>query len=219
MISEGFDSDCTFCIQFNRGYKIVGKRKIKNFILYQTPNFVVFSALGPLIEGHLLITPKKHCYSIAGLPPDTYEELESLVKNVGQLLAKEYCKPIFFEHGTVSRLSRGGTSIDHCHLHAVPVNLDLAEILDKKFKKKEVVSLQELKNNFDEQKPYLFYESLTGQRFCYELQEKLESQYLRKVISESIVRKKYWNWREYPRTECFLKTLRKLSLIKLIWNF
>lgn len=204
------DLKCVFCEQYKNGCLVIGKRRIKDYILHETPNFLVFPSVGPLVEGHLLIVPKKHCYSIAGLPPDFYEELEALVKSVGQLLTKEYCKPIFFEHGTVSSLANGGTSIDHAHLHALPLNLGLTQILNKKFAKKEIVFLKELKKFFKDEKPYLFFQTPSGQRFCYEVQGRLESQYLRKIIAENIGRSRYWNWRYYPRTKCFLKTLKQL---------
>ena len=91
--------------------------------MFESDNFVVFPSLGQIVEGYLLIAPKKHYIGVSGIPKELYPELEEVCKKVRNKLSEVYCVPLFFEHGP-HKESKGGCCIDHAHIHAVPVKTD-----------------------------------------------------------------------------------------------
>lgn len=211
MGSHDRQTGCVFCQQDRKGYLTIGKRNIKNCILWETPNFLVWPSVGPLVEGHLLIVPKNHYLSMAELPEELCRELENLIADVRRLFNKKNGKVIFFEHGSAPEcLSKKANSIDHAHLHALPLDFDLSKVLREKFGSAEVTTIKELKTIFKGIKPYIYFESAEGRRFCYDISNECESQCVRKILAENIGRKRYWDWRVYPGTKVFLKTLQNL---------
>jgi len=108
-----FEEECTFCNEFVGNlektlfYQVIGN-KVRSRILKETNNFVVIPTVGQIIEGYLLIMPKKHYLSVGHLPDSFYPELESLYYETKNILIKYYASPVFFfEHGSVSRLYIG----------------------------------------------------------------------------------------------------------------
>jgi len=96
-----FEEECTFCNEFVGNlektlfYQVIGN-KVRSRILKETNNFVVIPTVGQIIEGYLLIMPKKHYLSVGHLPDSFYPELESLYYETKNILIKYYASPVFF---------------------------------------------------------------------------------------------------------------------------
>ena len=145
--------NCQFCEEFETKILTINNKKISR-ILFASDNFFVFPSLGQIVEGYLLISPKNHHLSIAQIPNNLYFELEELKNKVKKVLTDNYQKPLFFEHGPISKYEKGGCCIDHAHLHCVPAEVDILEDLAKHFDYKEINLFSEIPQNTQ----YLFLE-------------------------------------------------------------
>jgi len=187
--------------------------KVSTRILRETENFVIFPSIGQIVEGYLLIMPKDHYLSTAHLPDAWYDELEHLCEETRQVLSSAYCPPIFFEHGPMSFQQTGGCCVDHAHIHAVPVSLNLAQELRKHFTERRITNLNELKNQFVRGVAYLFFEDAKGNRYVYDA-PLVPSQYLRQLVASKIGLPERQDWRMYPGEEEMLNTLKTLAFWK-----
>ena len=96
-------TDCAYCAFVEWGADNFKGRNIGNRILFESKNFVVFPTIGQIVEGYLLIAPKKHFISIAAIPKSMFSELEKLQKKVRAVLEENYSTPLFFEHRPLSQ--------------------------------------------------------------------------------------------------------------------
>jgi diadenosine tetraphosphate (Ap4A) HIT family hydrolase len=95
---------CPFCHRLD----------ISMYILKETSNFYLVVDHAPLLEGHLLIIPKRHytCYGAVSASLDTeYFELKAEVQ---QFFLQYYAAPVYFEHGIFRQ------TVFHAHLHCFP---------------------------------------------------------------------------------------------------
>lgn len=200
---------CRFCNEIN-GKKsdnlffTIFRGNPPNRILKETKNFVVIPTIGQIIEGYLLIIPKKHFLSFAHLPFRFYRELETLKEETKNALTTIYTEPIFYEHGAV------GNSAEHAHLHAIPAEIDILQDIKRSFIPREIRNMSELKIQAEKGIPYLFYENRIGQKFIFNASA-VTSQFLRQIVADKLGRSDRWNWKEYIGRQEMLSTLEELS--------
>jgi diadenosine tetraphosphate (Ap4A) HIT family hydrolase len=83
-------------------------------ILKETPFFRVVADHAPLVEGHILIVPRKHYPCYGGAPATLDTELFALKDEVRRFFGQFYDTPIFWEHGVFRQ------TVFHAHLHCFP---------------------------------------------------------------------------------------------------
>lgn len=199
---------CDFCEEFKKDYfAFTGS----NRILWKTNNFFVFPGLGQIVEGYLLIATESHHISIGAVPTEFFNELEDVIKKVRGVLKEQYSNPLFFEHGPASSSKRGGCCIEHAHLHAMPVQLDVLTDLSQHFLPRKITSFLELKRLYDKGSPYFFIETNSSERYVFKISEQVPSQYIRRIIAEKIGKPDHWDWAVYLGIEEMKNTLQKLS--------
>jgi len=199
--------NCEFCSEFERGY--FGVCGIENRVLYESDNFVVFPSLGQIVEGYLLITSKAHYVSMGVIPEQLHAELESVEDKVRTVLRRVYANPLFFEHGPDSERRCAGNCIDHAHFHCVPVDIELIEELSKDFPYEQIFSFRELRNH-NSHIPYFFVEK-NGQRYIFDIDHDIPSQYIRKIIADKIGKPERRDWAVYPGFNEMKRTIKKLK--------
>jgi diadenosine tetraphosphate (Ap4A) HIT family hydrolase len=197
---------CPYCEEIEKGFLEFNNLNLGNRILYETKNFIVFPSIGQIVEGYLLITPKKHYLSIANIPEELFDELEFVKRKVEEILIKTYKTPIFFEHGSVSEKQKVGCCITHAHIHAVPTNVSISNFLSENFNTNKINSYNELPRK----KAYLLLEE-KNERFIYSIKEFIPSQYLRKIIANKLNCAEKGDWRAYPGISELKKTIEKLK--------
>ncbi len=205
---------CAFCTKLNRKEDkgdIEDLTSLTNRVVYETENFVVIPSLGQIVEGYLLVMPKGHYLSIGEVPPENYLELEAVQKRVRKVLTENYGAPVFFEHGAVSPSKRGGCCVDHAHLHALPVQIELIEIVAKHFHFTKIDGFHPLKSSFNRGEPYLFVEENSGERFLFQIPDVIPSQYLRQIVARELGKPERWDWRSYPGWEEIRGTINRLN--------
>lgn len=105
--------DCVFC-----------RRADLDAVLTETEHFYVLADHAPLVEGHILVVPKRHYACYGALPEALDADLLALKRRVAAFLTSAYRAPAFFEHGVFHQ------SVFHAHLHAMPFGtLDLPPAL------------------------------------------------------------------------------------------
>jgi len=117
------------------------KEKLKNQIIDESKNFYLLHDGFPLMEGHLLLIPKKHFDCYLGLDKNLIEEFNLLKKKVIDFLTNYYQKPVIFEHGVV------GQTVFHAHLHFLPTDILIKKQIEKVAKATKIPKI-----------PYLYYE-------------------------------------------------------------
>jgi ATP adenylyltransferase len=211
---QPISNKCTFCSQFklkkqnNLTSIIFGKNF--NRILYEDDFFVVIPALGQIVEGYLIIVPKDHYDSISRIPKELYETFLCLKEKIFIAISKEYTEPIFFEHGSFADSNLGGGCINHGHIHVVPANVDITDVLATTFDLftiNGIEALWKLKPN----SAYLYYENEHSDAYYTPVYKLLPCQYFRRLIAQGIGKPHIWNWHYYIGKKELISTVNRLK--------
>lgn len=194
---------CRFCYPLNS----------KNFalVLKETKNFYVIPSIGPIVEGYLLICSKKHFPSCGNLPIKLYPEFEKLKREVQRVFLKVYQGFTFFEHGKTKACAHNGNDAHcfHAHLHALPTDIDILEVLTKNLGKPiRISSLKEIPNYLQDS-PYLYYE-IRENKYLWSAPIDLRQQFFRWLIAEKLGIPQKADWKLNPDWEGTYKTYSNL---------
>src|SRR6266699_6030860 len=102
--AESNSTYCAFCQHSD----------IARYVLKETPNFLIVTDHAPLVEGHLLIIPRRHYTCYGDVPAELDAELFTLKREIQQFLAQYYAPVVFWEHGIFRQ------TVFHAHLHCFP---------------------------------------------------------------------------------------------------
>jgi len=207
--------DCLFCsIQ-----ELSSPSNPEDEIIDESENFYAKAALGHFVFGYTLIISKEHFHSFAYLPEHLFPELEAFRDNVLDKLHDLCQHPITsMEHGAMNRCQRGGSCIDHAHLHLMPLAADLYPILNKRFSFFELGSISELRSFKEAQIPYLYYQREGLKGHGVELLQDVPSQLLRRVACQALGQPELWDWRDKPLREViqrFTSEYKRLAVAAL----
>lgn len=185
-------------------------------IIDESENFYAKPALGHFVFGYTLIISKDHFHSFAYLPEQLFPELEAFR---GKVLGKlhELCpQPItMMEHGALNRCQRGGSCIDHAHLHLMPLAADLYPALSERFALCELGSVSEVRLFKDAQTAYLFYQREGLRSHAVKLSQEVPSQLLRRMACEALGTPQLWDWRATPLRDAikqFMHEYKRLAV-------
>jgi hypothetical protein len=222
---------CLFCEPSNY--------KQENQVLLKSNNFYIFAGLGPIIEGYLIITPYYcnngtfRCRSISELSTEMLDELAFLRQLAMNYYIDEYGYPGFsFEHGRAGSCLRAFTETRHClhaHLCCYPGVKGINDnLLWNKFflpNKRKIYNINQIPT-IAGQLPYIYIEQIENfdtidkklypisHKIIYLLssEERLESQFLRKMLAQYIGKCELWDWYKYPGFESVNKTIVNFKL-------
>lgn len=121
------------------------------YMLEQTDNFYIICDAHPLVEGHILVIPKRHISCVGAYPENIFKEFLKLNEKVSQFLLKEYGSVSSFEHGIF------GQTVFHSHIHYLPFNGTQSDIVPEKEKQFTINGLSELQTLFKKDGGYLFF--------------------------------------------------------------
>jgi hypothetical protein len=149
---------------------------------------------------------------MAALLDYEFEELDEMKARVAYALYTTYgVEPQFFEHGSSADGSSVPCTVNHAHLHAVPID-SLANSLPQLLQWLPVrTSGPDLRLAVGDHE-YLYYEDHTGLAFVAISQySTIESQLLRRVVANKVGVPELWNWRLHPRVPLLQETMTALS--------
>jgi histidine triad (HIT) family protein len=101
---------CVFCQ--------IAKREIPATFLFENDDFLAFSPIESVAQGHTLLVPRQHYVNIFDIDPDTFVALSALTRTLSVNLAET--------HGAtgINLLHASGKdaqqSVFHFHMHLVP---------------------------------------------------------------------------------------------------
>ncbi len=98
----------------------------------ETADFLAFLDVSPLVEGHVLVIPKKETDYIFDLDNETYAGLMLFAKIVAEGIKKAIpCKKV--------GVAVIGLEVPHAHIHLIPMNV----VSDMNFSKEKLKPSQE----------------------------------------------------------------------------
>jgi diadenosine tetraphosphate (Ap4A) HIT family hydrolase len=204
MISD----ECELCEEFATRICPALSRSQSRF-LYESSEFLVFPSLGSLAEGHLLLCPRVHVPSCAGLDDHQLRKLQKLLSTVTRIVGHHYAAPVVFEHGMATCWRRAGGCIDHAHLHVVPGPINLLSVLKEHFQTEGLPRWLDLGSWKD--RPYLLVQSPDGPAQVCEAPDYLPSQFLRRHAANELGIPELWDWHNHVGAELIEKTLANLG--------
>ena len=175
-------------------------------VLIESESFAVIPSLGALAAGYSLLCPKTHVRSFASLDPRLDAEYEAMKARLRALLRNA----LIFEHGMARSGGKVVCTVDHAHMHFVPLPdifdfsvLDLDEWTEIDG---SVASLRCHTNGGE----YIFCETPDGARRLITSGE-FESQHMRKLVARGLGNADRWNWREVPNPRAAHDTWRQFA--------
>lgn len=179
--------------------------------IFENDDFLVFPTKGQIVEGYVLLVPKRHASCLGELADAEVEKFVRLKNRIADAMAVVYGQqPIFFEHGVV------GQTVHHAHLHAAPVDLDLLPRIAEDFPiYSQIPDFSLLRDAFRRDGKYLYWENAGGEKFIFRTPWplKVPPQYLRIVFAHAAGVPGLANWREMDPmldNELIRKTAEKL---------
>jgi len=175
----------------NKGY---------NKPVFESENFLVIPSLGSLVEGWLLIVPKKFHLNFSELSEPHFNELEVVISQLSELFLPMFKKDRFvvFEHGPTIENSVAGCGVDYAHLHWIPIDFDLLSgvsvFLNVDYDWKTIFSLRDLSANNLNNEDYLYVRDQKGVHHmaCH---KRIPSQTFRKVIAHYLGTPDVFDWK------------------------
>jgi len=157
-------------------------------------------ALGQFVDGYTLIVAREHIRAFREMSDDELRVVDELKDDMRTMLRRLYDKPIVvFEHGCGPMPhQRGGSCIDHAHLHVLPLIASLKDELASRFRFKKLSGLADLSKRHRVAGPYLYLETGDREHFVFELDTAIPSQFMRRLICRTIDQRDLWDWRLHP---------------------
>lgn len=194
-IKQPTEKDCILC-------QIYGERKNPNkkpmdMVIYESENFYVCPAKGAMVEGYVMVCPKKHILSCAALPKEQRKELWDVIKDITYLLKEIYDKEVLmFEHGSGEEgKCKHEKSIVHAHLHILPSDIQMTEDQMKQISAKEI-SYEEL-YQYGKVPYFLYIKSKEKMLIAADPEVYIPRQYARQILAEELgIKGELWNWRK-----------------------
>ena len=201
-------NSCRMCFDL----LLQGPIKAWNEPLFESPNFIVLPSLGALVEGWLLLVPKKHFICMGALPDSVASEMHEMKNFLCSVLQQYYGEICAFEHGPSRANLNVGCGVDHAHLHIVPVAFDLASAVTSFLPEDTFWSeagLEECRASFGRGEDYLYLEQPIGAGRIA-THHAFESQLFRRAIAARIGALTQFNWREYPQLPKVAATINRV---------
>ena len=182
----------------------------QNRILFETTNLTILVDISPLVEGHLLVAPKKHYLNFANAMMDYRHEAVQVTRTARDWVCQTYGSVALFEHGSTADRS-GGACIVHAHIHVLPVaatglvavmrrdELELTALGD-------ITSWTEIAET---PRPYLLCSD--GERSLVTFPSaRVRRQYLRSAAAEMLgIPDPEWDWSLVVRKDLLRNTVRR----------
>lgn len=198
---------CSFCAAL-----ISSGTRVEQPVL-EDRDFVAWVSDGALVEGHLLVIPRRHVLNLSELDADERLAFAAFTASIKDLLRGTYGPVATFEHGPHCAGTPVGCSIDHAHLHVLPWvdSLVRAAVEDySEFDWRPAEGIDGALDAVAAAGPYLLVEDDDGGAVVA-IDPAIPSQAIRKTIARRLRREQEWDWKRHPQTTTVTATLRRLK--------
>jgi diadenosine tetraphosphate (Ap4A) HIT family hydrolase len=200
-------NDCSICSQIagrpngDLIARLLPSQPYVRRVMTESDSFAAIPSLGPLAPGHSLLCPRAHHKSFTELTSDLEPEYEEAKQFLRARLSALYGVDVHvFEHGVTGSHTRTLCTVDHAHVHFVPLACGciFEEDLGSGWMPYDG-TLGQLRRIIAGRE-YIAYESPNGNS-CVLAADGLGlgSQYMRKVFAQVLGRPGDWDWRAQPR--------------------
>jgi len=177
--------------------------------LFESPNFVALPSLGALVEGWLLLIPKRHFISFGAIPSSMHPEINEFKRYLCTMLRQHYGTVAVFEHGPSMVNRTVGCGVDHAHLHLVPLQFDLAtEVFP--FLPDSITwsgaGIEGCQDAYIRSEDYLYLEQPIGSGRLA-THDEFGSQLFRKAIATRLGVHDQYNWHEHTQLATVMATI------------
>jgi ATP adenylyltransferase len=168
-------------------------------VVAESDAFAVIPSLGALADGHVLLCPRRHIRRLADTPRDTHAEYAELRRQIVGALTQVYGGAIHvFEHGMACAPGSALCTVDHAHLHLVPLPEHVPALALRAGDWRAFDGRLETLAAVTAGGAYLMYEPPGGTPLvAVDPGSRFESQYMRRLIADAIGAAE-WNWRTTP---------------------
>ena len=188
---EAIRKNCPHCAIGSQAY---------SFILEETDNFYIVCDANPIVEGHILVIPKKHISCVGAYSEELFKEFLKLNGKVSQFLIREYGSVSSFEHGIF------GQTVFHSHTHYLPFKGKPTDIVPKN-KISAISDLSELKKLLNRDGGYLFFS--LGDTLMSVNVDLAMPRFFRDRFAIALKRPKRGNWKSMRKNELLLEEATK----------
>ncbi len=120
------------------------------YILDQTPHFHLLCDVHPLVEGHLLIIPKRHISCAGAYTIEEWTDFKKLYENAQHFIFKHFGSVATFEHGNI------GQTVFHSHVHLLPFQGTCKDIVPETALTR-LDTIEQIVTLFKQEGKYLFF--------------------------------------------------------------
>jgi len=201
---------CDFCDEMagvtNR-FSTLYEGIIDSRLMYESTACVAIPSLGQIVEGHVLVVPKRHFPAMAYANREEWEDSWSVIQQVGAAIQRRYdVIPLIFEHGSTKP---GNSGIHHAHIHIMPNISGVLYELFQRFNANLTFDLQpHIYNRIESCGEYLFVAS-GQQKYLIDIPPHESSQIMRRLIA-SVLGHQPQDWRYSCIEESLLLTLQSV---------
>jgi hypothetical protein len=149
---------------------------------------------------------------MGALPVGLVPEMEEMKAQLAEQVGSRFGEVCVFEHGPAFEGRKVGCTVDHAHLHVVPLAFDL-ESAASQFMPDDAAwstaSWNQCREAHLARRDYLYFEQPLGWGRI-SIHSNFGSQVFRKAIASQIGRPNDFNWREFPELDTVAKTISVL---------
>jgi len=190
---------CRFCGYFSHPERVLDEVD-RPWLMEGDYSAIV--SVGALVDGWSLICPNDHEINLLSSFRD--ERFWDFVDSVKARLVASYNRNVvFFEHGPSGPGSLTGCGTDHAHLHAVPLDFKMAEVVDEYDSRLKWIDCESSEiSRIAEGREYLFYVThlrRDGANGRLALLENGESQFFRRAIAKKLGNEAEADYKHFPQ--------------------
>jgi len=185
--------------------------------LLATEAFNVVPSLGSLVPGWLLIAPASHRLRLADCSPSELTDLCSLENQLERILASRFGPVVAFEHGPRAKGTAVGCSVDHAHLHMVPMSVDIFAAATRRAPHlawERAAGINDALVRVATDESYLLLRQQDGTTLlCVDRDDAIPSQLFRRAIADNLHAEPEWDWKSNPCLTEISETIEVLSSV------
>lgn len=207
-------TNCVFCKeQKDRKSNPLLKSGIQSRVCFENNYWFCVPTLGCLREGYFLLISKRHFLSTSKMSKKYIVSLLKIIKQIERHIVNKYAmRCIWFEHGVNDVTLSGPSSIDHAHLHILPMEDVVWNSICSWFSINCYMVFDDYYTLYQylwkiRPRSYMVFCDSDSKIYLINDASKYPSQFFRMVVAKILNREYEWNWKYYPFISNMIRTL------------
>jgi diadenosine tetraphosphate (Ap4A) HIT family hydrolase len=123
-----------------------------DYLLTNSSHFHVLCDVHPLLEGHLLIIPKRHTSCAGEYTAEEWKDFKNVYRETSNWVRRKFGSIATFEHGKI------GQTVFHSHIHILPFQGNEGQIIPEGMDKcRSLQRVNDLVDVFQQEGQYLYF--------------------------------------------------------------